>query len=86
MARTMDFLINKNVDYVIDILSSDLKIDRSLLVDKFLNYDFTGPDYFDKVFREIKGIDIKDIDVVDWHRLCDAYDLMGECYPKKIAV
>ena len=35
-----DFLINKNVDYAIDILSSTLEIDRSQLVEKFLNYDF----------------------------------------------
>jgi hypothetical protein len=81
MARTLDFLINKNVDYAIDILSSTLEIDRSQLVEKFLNYDFSGTDYFDKVFREISGVTIWDINEIDWYRLCDAYDLCGENYP-----
>ena len=79
--RTLDFLIEKNVDRVIDILSSLLKIDRSILVDKFLKYDFSGTEYFDKVFKEIKGMSIKDIKEINWYLLCDAYDLMGEKYP-----
>ena len=81
MARTLDFLINKNVDYAIDILSSTLEIDRSLLVEKFLNYDFSGTEYFDKVFREIVGVTIWDITEINWYLLCDAYDLAGENYP-----
>jgi predicted transcriptional regulator len=79
--RTLDFLIEKNVDRVIDILSPLLKIDRSILVDKFLKYDFSGTEYFDKVFKEIKGMSIKDIKEINWYCLCDAYDLMGEKYP-----
>ena len=79
--RKLDFLIEKNVDRVIDILSPLLKIDRSILVDKFLKYDFSGTEYFDKVFKEIKGMSIKDIKEINWYRLCDAYDLMGEKYP-----
>ena len=82
MTRTLDFLINKNVDYAIDILSSKLEIDRTLLVEKFLNYDFSGTEYFDKVFREIRGVTIWDITEINWYRLCDAYDLCGEKYPK----
>ena len=81
MARTLDFLINKNVDYAIDILSSTLEIDRSQLIEKFLNYDFSGTEYFDKVFREMLGVTIWDINEIDWYRLCDAYDLCGEKYP-----
>jgi hypothetical protein len=80
MSRTLDFLINKNIDYAIDILSSTLEIDRSLLVEKFLNYDFSGTEYFDKVFREMKGVTIWDINEIAWYRLCDAYDLAGEKY------
>ena len=82
MTRTLDFLINKNVDYAIDILRSKLEIDRTLLVEKFLNYDFSGTEYFDKVFREIRGVTIWDITEINWYRLCDAYDLCGEKYPK----
>jgi hypothetical protein len=81
MPRTLDFLINKNVDYAINLLSSNLEIDRSLLVEKFLNYDFSGTEYFDKVFREIVGVTIWDITEINWYRLCDAYDLAGENYP-----
>ena len=81
MTRTLDFLINKNVDYAINLLSSNLEIDRSLLVEKFLNYDFSGTEYFDKVFREIVGVTIWDITEINWYRLCDAYDLAGENYP-----
>ena len=81
MPRTLDFLINKNIDYVIDILSSNLNVERSILVDKFLKYDFSGTEYFDKVFREIVGVSIWEIKEIDWYRLCDAYDLMGENYP-----
>ena len=81
MTQTLDFLINKNVDYAIDILSSTLKIDRSQLVEKFLNYDFSGTEYFNKVFREILGVTIWDIKEINWYRLCDAYDLCGEKYP-----
>jgi hypothetical protein len=50
-------------------------------VDKFLKYDFSGTEYFDKVFREIVGVSIWEIKEIDWYRLCDAYDLMGENYP-----
>jgi hypothetical protein len=81
MPRTLDFLINKNIDYVIDVLSSNLNVERSILVDKFLKYDFSGTEYFDKVFREIVGVSIWEIKEIDWYRLCDAYDLMGENYP-----
>lgn len=78
---TLDFLINKNVDYAIDISSSNLNIDRSTLVDKFLKYDFSGTEYFDKVFKEISGVSIWEIKEINWYQLCDAYDLMGEKYP-----
>ena len=81
MARTLDFLINKNVDYVIDVLSSNLNVERSIMVDKFLKYDFSGTEYFDKVFREIIGVSIWEIKEINWYRLCDAYDLAGEKYP-----
>ena len=81
MPRTLDFLINKNIDYVIDILSSNLNVERSILVDKFLKYDFSGTEYFDKVFREIVGVSIWEIKEIDWYKLCNAYDLMGENYP-----
>lgn len=80
MVRTLDFLINKKIDYAIDILSSTLEIDRSLLVEKFLNYDFSGTEYFDKIFREMTGVTIWDINEIDWYRLCDAYDLAGGKY------
>lgn len=80
MTRTMDFLISKNVDTVIDLLSSNLKIDRPILVEKFLKYDFSGTEYFDKVFRKINGVGISEIREVNWYRLCDAYDLCGGKY------
>jgi len=82
MPRTMDFLINKKVDLVIDLLSCNLKIARPILVEKFLEYDFSGTEYFDKVFREISGIGISEIREINWYRLCDAYDLCGENYPE----
>ena len=83
MTRTLDFLINKNVDYVIDEISSNLQIDRTLLIEKFLKYDFSGTSYFDKVFRELRGISIWSINEIQWYRVCDAYDLCGEKYPRK---
>lgn len=81
MPSTLNFLISKNLDCVIDFLSSNLEIDRSLLVEKFLRYDFSGTEYFDKVFREIKGVGIAEIKEINWYCVCDAYDLMGEKYP-----
>jgi len=84
MKSTLEFLINKNVDYVIDILSSNLNIERSTLEDKFLKYDYSGTEYFDKVFREIVGVSIWEIKEINWYLLCDAYDLMGESYPSEI--
>jgi hypothetical protein len=83
MARTLDFLINKNVDYVIDILSSNLNVNSSTLWDKFLKYDFSGTEYFDKVFMEMVGVSIWEIKEINWYSLCDAYDLCGGKYPSQ---
>ena len=86
MKRSLNFLISKNVGCVIDFLSHNLEIKHSLLVEKFLRYDFSGTEYFDKVFREIKGVSIAEIKEINWYRLCDAYDLAGEKYPQILPV
>lgn len=86
MKRSLNFLISKNVHCVIYFLSRSLEIEPSLLIEKFLRYDFSGTEYFDKVFREVKGVSIAEIKEINWYRLCDAYDLAGKKYPPIVPV